>query len=85
MSRLNVYMRRLDGGVLVRTVLDIEQGALYYYWIDRNVYLTGLTMDQSKVLVADEKLRRLANALGRLPRGGTYSGEIIQQVVGQDG
>jgi hypothetical protein len=84
MSRLNVYMRRLDGGILIRTVLDIEQGALYYYWIDRNVYLTGLTMDQSKVLVADEKLRRLANAIGHLPRGGLYPAEpSIQQVVAQ--
>jgi len=85
MSRLNVYVRRLDGGILIRTVLDIEQGALYYYWIARNVYLTGLTMDQSKVLVADEKLRRLANTIGHLPRGGPYPAEPIQQVVAQDG
>lgn len=70
-TRLDSYMRRLEGGILIRTVLDVEQGALYYYWIDRNVYLTGLTMDQSKVLVADEKLRTLVNAVGHLPRGGT--------------
>jgi hypothetical protein len=85
MSKLNVYMRRLDGGVLIRTILDVEHGALYFYWIDRNVYLTGLTMDQSKVLIADEKLRRLTNAIGRLPRGGSYPAEPIQQVVTQDG
>ena len=85
MSRLNVYMRRLDGGILIRTVLDVEQGALYYYWIDRNVYLTGLTLDQSKVLVGDEKLRRLANAIGHLPRGGSYPAEPMQQVVTQEG
>jgi hypothetical protein len=67
MARLNVYMRRLDGGILIRTVLDVEQGGLYWYWIDRNVYLTGLTLDQLKVLVTDEKLRRLANSIGVLP------------------
>jgi hypothetical protein len=85
-SRLNTYMRRLDGGILVRTVLDVEQGALYYYWIDQNVYLTGLTMDQPKVLIADEKLRRLANAIGHLPRGGSYpeSSPIMMQVIAQD-
>lgn len=81
MSKLNMYTRRLDGGILVRTVLDVKHGALYHYWIDRNVYLIGITMDQSKVLVADEKLRRLANAIGHLPRGGTYPSEPIQQVV----
>ncbi|MGH3881122.1 MAG: hypothetical protein ACRDSK_29200 [Actinophytocola sp.] len=84
MSKLNAYARRLDGGILVRTVLDVEQGALYYYWIDRNVYLTGITMNQSKVLVTDEKLRRLANKIGHLPRGGTDQAEPIQQVVGSD-
>jgi hypothetical protein len=84
MSKLNVCARRLDGGILIRTVLDVEQGALYYYRIDRNGYLTGITMDRSRVLVTDEKLRRLTNEIGHLPRGGTYQAEPVQQVIGQD-
>jgi hypothetical protein len=83
MQRINTYLRRLGGGILIRTVLDVEQGALYYCWIDKNVYLVGVTMDQSKVLRADEKLRRLANCIGLLPRGGTYelpAQPIIEQV-----
>jgi len=88
MARLNSYLRRMDGGILIRTVLDVEQGALYYYWIDKNVYLTGVTMDQSKVLDTDDKLRRLANAIGYLPHGGTLGlplGPRIPQVVQEDG
>ncbi|MGH3935031.1 MAG: hypothetical protein ACRDS1_08660 [Pseudonocardiaceae bacterium] len=80
-SRLNIYVRQLDGGILIRTVLDIEEGGLYHYWIDKNVQLIGVTMDQPKVLEADEKLRRLANRIGRLPRGATPRQDIVQQVV----
>jgi hypothetical protein len=80
-SRLNIYVQQLDGGILIRTVLDVEEGGLYHYWIDKNVQLVGVTMDQPKVLEADEKLRRLANSIGRLPRGGTPRQDVLQQVV----
>jgi hypothetical protein len=86
-QRLNTYLRRLQGGILIRTVLDVEQGALYYCWLDRDVYLIGVTMDQPRVLIADEKLRLLANSIGLLPRGGTYSHppqSSIQQVIAPD-
>jgi len=62
----------------------VEQGALCYYFIDENVYLTGITMDQARVLDTDEKLRRVANEIGVLPRGGTLgaaSKPHIEQVV----
>lgn len=68
-SRLNTYLRRLGGGILIRTVLDVEEGGLFYYWIGKNVYLIGSTLDQVGVLEVDEKLRRLANQIGILPRG----------------
>lgn len=54
-------------------------------WIDEAVYLTGVTMDQVKVLEADEKLRRLANAAGLLPRGRIPYGQAIRQVEATDG
>lgn len=80
-SRLNIYTRQLDGGVLIRTVLDVEEGGLYHYWIARNVQLIGVTMHQSKVLEADEKLRHLANSIGNLPRGAASGQGFIPQVV----
>jgi hypothetical protein len=87
-SRLDVYLRRLDGGILIRTVLDVERGAICHYWIDEHVYLIGVTMDQAKVLATDEKLRRLANAIGLLPRGGSLAFPVeprIRQVVQPSG
>lgn len=86
-QRLNTYLRRLQGGILIRTVLDVEQGALYYCWLDKDVYLIGVTMDQSRVLIADEKLRLLANSIGLLPRGGAYGylpQSSTQQVIAPD-
>jgi len=80
-SRLSIYVKQLDGGILIRTVLDVEEGALYYYWIEKNVQLVGVAIDQPKVLDADEKLRRLANSIGRLPRGATPREDVFQQVV----
>jgi hypothetical protein len=88
MDELNTYTKKLDGGILIRTILDVEQGALYYYWIGDGVYLTAVTMDQSKVLDADEKLRRLANKVGVLPRGAsqvTLPHPRVPQVITQDG
>lgn len=68
-KRLNRYVRRLDSGVLIRTVLDVEQGSVGYYYIDKEVYVVGVTMEQSKILILDGKLRDLANEIGLLPRG----------------
>jgi hypothetical protein len=81
-SRLNIYAQQLDGGILIRTVLDVEEGALYHYWIAKNVQLVGVTMNQPKILEADEKLRRLANSIGHLPRGGVPRQDVVQQVIG---
>jgi hypothetical protein len=47
-------------GPLGRVVLDVEQGALYYYRINVGEYLVGVTLDQSRVSHADEKLAQLA-------------------------
>lgn len=53
------------GGLVRRFVLDVEQGAVYYYRLDVGVYLVGVTVDQSRVRDADERLARLAVRLAR--------------------
>lgn len=79
---LNKYLSRLDSGVLIRTILDVEKGSISYYYLDENVYLVGITMDQSRVLDVDEKLRLVVNEIGLLPRGWvarTLSRRQVQQ------
>lgn len=49
------------GGLLLRCVLDVEQGAIYYYRIKPGDYLVGVTIDQSRVSGADDGMSRLAN------------------------
>ncbi|WP_141579449.1 hypothetical protein [Actinomadura sp. WMMA1423] len=80
LGRMNRYMSRLESGILIRTILDVEHGSLSYYYIDKDVYLIGVTMDQSQVLEVDEKLRSLANQIGLLPRGWVFREERHQQV-----
>lgn len=81
-ENLDVYMQHLSGGILIRVVFDVEQGALYYCNIDEGTYIMGVTMIQDEVLVADEKIRHLANELGHLPRGGRAGLRPIRQVTG---
>lgn len=47
------------GGRLERVVLDVEQGAIYYYRIRIGEYLVGVTIDQNQVAQADDKMARL--------------------------
>ncbi|MGI9004338.1 MAG: hypothetical protein ACR2GH_22250 [Pseudonocardia sp.] len=79
-DRLRIYTSQLDGGVLIRTVFDVEQGGMFYYWIDKNVYLVGISIIQSEVLSADRRLRNLANCIGHLPRGDTSEPFVDQEV-----
>ncbi|MGS2643778.1 hypothetical protein [Streptosporangium sp. LJ11] len=62
-QRLNRQLRRLEGGVLIRTVLDVERGAMFFYWIDENRYLIGVTLDQRKVEASDDKMARLVDTI----------------------
>lgn len=63
--RLNRTIRGAIGGQLLRFVLDVEQGAVYYYRLGLDDYLAGVTIDQSRVSVADSELFRLAADLRR--------------------
>ncbi|GIH79613.1 hypothetical protein [Planobispora longispora] len=62
-GRLNRQLRRIEGGILIRTVLDVERGALYFYWVDETRYLIGVTLDQRKVDVADDKMAKLVDTI----------------------
>ncbi|MFI9811707.1 hypothetical protein [Saccharothrix variisporea] len=67
-SQLEAVARRFNriiagappGGLVRRFVLDVEQGAVYYYRLDVGAYLVGVTIDQSRVRHTDERLARLA-------------------------
>lgn len=54
--------RKTLGGRLERVVLDVEQGAIYYYRVRACQFLVGVTLDQNEVASADEKVARLAAA-----------------------
>lgn len=52
----------LIGSPLTRVVLDVEQGALYYFRIHRGEYIFGATLDQQQVLQTDLEIERVATA-----------------------
>lgn len=54
--------RKTLGGRPERLVLDVEQGAIYYYRVRACEYLVGVTLSQHEVVPADEKVARLAAA-----------------------
>ncbi|SEG40298.1 hypothetical protein SAMN04489712_10526 [Thermomonospora echinospora] len=66
-NRLDRTLLPLLGGVLGRTVLDVEAGALFYLRASGDRFVIGITLDQAKVAVADEQLGELARALAARP------------------
>jgi hypothetical protein len=50
------------GGKVERVVLDVEQGAIYYYRIGPGEYLVGVTLDQRQVARSDDKVAEIALA-----------------------
>ena len=61
---LSRTVRGALGGPLNRLVLDVEQGAVYYYRLRPGAYLVGVTLDQSRVNQADERIAELARQFG---------------------
>lgn len=55
----------LDVGVMIRLVLDVERGAVYYFAVDRDTgrYLLAVTLDQEQVHRTDSKVARLVDDL----------------------
>jgi hypothetical protein len=70
--RVNGTLRAVMRGEVLRLVLDVEQGALYFHSLGRRRFLIGVTLDQSRVAAADETMSGLAAALGApdAPAGG---------------
>ncbi|GAA2365410.1 hypothetical protein Cme02nite_31570 [Catellatospora methionotrophica] len=70
---LDPQLAHLHTGPLVRLVLDVEQGAIYYYEVSRNPsrHLVAVTLDQDHVYTTDAELEMLKGRLRRelgLPR-----------------
>lgn len=68
-GKLDASMRDIESGVLIRLVLDVEKGAIYYNLIDNHrgysdaSYVFGVTLTQAVVDEADKKMAQLANQL----------------------
>jgi hypothetical protein len=77
-GKLDKRLRPLDSGILVRVVLDVQKGAIFYYNLETDGFLIGVTLDQSQVDETDRKLSTLANDIlvrrGRRPNDDFYRG-----------
>ncbi|MDX8147351.1 hypothetical protein SK854_34940 [Lentzea sp. BCCO 10_0061] len=62
-TSLNRTLTPMPGGRLLRLVLDVEQGAVYYYRLGAGRYLFGVTLDQSRVAHADLHMAELARLM----------------------
>ena len=65
LAQFNQTFHDIDVGMLVRLVLDVERGAVYYFTIDRDSgrYLVAVTLHQDQVHHTDAKLARLVDDL----------------------
>jgi hypothetical protein len=59
-ERLTRITATVTGSQVLRLVLDIELGAIYYYRLSRDVFLIGVTLDQDQVGTADRKVADVA-------------------------
>jgi hypothetical protein len=61
--KLNAELSPLNTGDLIRLVFDVERGAIYYYvvTVDTNRFLIGVTLNQYKVYLADQKMAKLVD------------------------
>lgn len=62
-TKLNRAVSPVVGGLLARLVLDVEMGATYYYRLRAGEYLVGVTIDQSRVRGADDRMSALVGDL----------------------
>ncbi|GAA1297260.1 hypothetical protein [Saccharothrix xinjiangensis] len=62
-TKLNRAVAPVVGGRLVRLVLDVEMGAVYYYRQRAGEYLVGVTIDQSRVGPAESRMSALSAEL----------------------
>jgi hypothetical protein len=60
-GQLDKRLADLHTGKLVRVVLDVEQGAIFFYNLGALGFLVGVTLDQQQVDPTDWKMSHLAN------------------------
>jgi hypothetical protein len=63
LDRTLIPVTRHHPGKLVRTVLDVESGALYYHPLGPGRYAVGVTLFQKMVATADDRMRTLVENL----------------------
>jgi hypothetical protein len=59
-TRLGRVSAHMLSGRLKRVVLDVEQGAVYYFRVSSRVYLVGVTLHQPRVRTMDLRMAELA-------------------------
>lgn len=59
-TELSRSVRGILDAPVQRMVLDVEQGAIWFYRVRTRTYLVGVTVDQSRVSHADDRLAELA-------------------------
>ena len=66
-ARLTRITAPVTGSRLLRLVMDVELGAVYYYRLRQDIYLMGVTLDQGKVKDADRKIAEVAVVCREVP------------------
>ena len=62
-ARMNHSLKAVLPGRLNRTVLDVDEGALYYVAVGNGPFLLGSTLYQDRVFHADLRMNVLANSV----------------------
>ena len=62
-ARLNHSLKAVLSGRLTRAVLDVEEGAIYYYSVGNTPFVLGVTLDQDRVTQADARMENLARKI----------------------
>jgi hypothetical protein len=62
-ATLDGTLRGVMGGRLVRTMLDVEEGAIYFERVDPRSYFMGVTLDQQQVHTARQSFNQLMLAV----------------------
>ncbi|MFF6996204.1 hypothetical protein ACFY93_14835 [Streptomyces sp. NPDC008313] len=67
-ARLDHSLKAVLPGRLTRTVLDVDEGALYYFALGNGAFLLGVTLHQDRVFQTDRRMNALSEAVERTVR-----------------
>jgi hypothetical protein len=74
-ARLNHSLKAVLPGRLTRTVLDVDEGALYYSAVGDGPFLLGVTLNQDRVFHADLRMNLLANSVEHIMKQAPMGGD----------